>query len=269
MKRLTASTKKPIVLAPIRPNLGLEIAFQARLDALITRMNRDTARTILAAYKRRPPEMAQDASPAAVLRGVIRRLASEWSKRFDDFALRWGAKFARDATGSADRSFAGALRKAGFTVKFQMSREINDITQASVASNVTLIKSIPAEYLVDVQGAVMRSVQTGRDLGSLSAELQSVFDVTRRRASLISRDQNNKATAAITRARQDELAIIEAVWLHSAGGKVPRPTHVANSGKRYPIKEGWYDPAVKKRIWPGTEINCRCVSRSVIPGLES
>ncbi len=269
MRKLTAPTKKPITLAPIRPNLGIEIEFQRRLDALIERMNKDTTRVLLAAYKRRPPEMAQDASPAAVLRGIVRRLAREWGQRFDDFAARWGAKFARDATGSADRSFAGALRKAGFTVKFQMSREVNDITQASVASNVTLIKSIPAQYHKDIETMVMRSVQAGRDLGSLSAELQQTYGVTKRRAAIIARSQNNLATAAVTKARQQEVGITTAIWLHSSGGRQPRRTHVANSGKPYEIAKGWYDPDEKKFILPGELINCRCVSKAVIPGLES
>lgn len=264
---LSAPTKKPVTLAPIRPNLGVEVAFQTRLEALIARMNRDVSRQILSAYRRKPPEMAQDASPAATLRALIRGLASDWSKRFSEFGAKWGTRFARDAAGAADRSFASALKRAGFTVSFKMSPAANDVLQASIGEQVNLIKSIPQEYLVDVQGAVMRSVQTGRDIGSLSAELQASYGVSKRRAALIARDQNNKSTAAITRVRQDELGITEAIWLHSAGGRTPRPTHVANSGKRYSIRDGWLDPASQKKIWPGTEINCRCVSKSLIPGL--
>lgn len=264
---LSAPTKKPVTLAPIRPNLGVEAAFQTRLEALIARMNRDTTRAILTAYRRKPPEMAQDASPAATLRALIRGLASDWSKRFSEFGAKWGAKFARDATGSADRSFAAALRKAGFTVRFSMTRPVNDVVQASIASNVALIRSIPEQYHKDIETSVMRSVQVGRDLGGLAAELQSNFGVTQRRAAIISRSQSNLATAAITRARQQELGITTALWLHSSGGKQPRPSHVANSGKPYDIAKGWFDPEVKKFILPGELPSCRCVSRALIPGL--
>ena len=38
------------------------------------------------------------------------------------------------------------------------------------------------------------------------------------------------------------MGVDEALWLHSHAGKEPRPTHLANDGKRYKISEGWYDP---------------------------
>jgi SPP1 gp7 family putative phage head morphogenesis protein len=111
-------------------------------------------------------------------------------------------------------------------------------------------------------------VQTGRDLGTLSKELQEHYGVTRRRAAYIARDQNNKATAAMTRARQTELGLDEAMWRHSGGGKHPRPTHLAMNGQRYKISEGMWDSAVNRFILPGEEPNCRCVSRAIIPGFS-
>lgn len=114
----------------------------------------------------------------------------------------------------------------------------------------------------------MRSVQRGGDMGQLSKELQKEFGVTKLRAALISRDQNIKATSAFTRARQIELGITEAVWMHSHAGKEPRPTHVKMNGKRYNVTEGMYDPAEKRNISPGELINCRCTSKSVIAGFS-
>ena len=114
----------------------------------------------------------------------------------------------------------------------------------------------------------MRSVQTGWDLGQLTTDLQAQFGVTRRRAAFIARDQNNKATASMTRARQDEVGITQAIWGHSGGGKHPRPTHVAMNGKKYDVRKGMWDPAVKRWIFPSEEVNCRCFSRPVIQGFS-
>ena len=69
-------------------------------------------------------------------------------------------------------------------------------------------------------------------------------------AVIIARDQNNKATASMTRARQNELGITEAIWVHSGAGKHPRPTHVAMNGAKYDVKKGMWDPAVKR--WEAT-----------------
>ncbi|MFL9998458.1 phage minor head protein [Paraburkholderia sediminicola] len=113
---------------------------------------------------------------------------------------------------------------------------------------------------------MMRSVQTGRDLGGLTDELQERYGITRRRAAFIAQDQNRKATATVTRVRQEGLGITEAIWLHSHGGRHPRKLHIEADGKRYPVSVGMYlDGAY---TWPGREPNCRCVSRSIIPAVD-
>ena len=112
----------------------------------------------------------------------------------------------------------------------------------------------------------MRSVTAGRDLGTLAEELQAAHGVSKRRAAHIALDQNNKATSTVTRVRQKELGIKEAVWIHSGAGKHPRPEHVAFNGKKYDVEKGAYLEG--KWTWPGFEINCRCTSRSIIPGFS-
>lgn len=267
-KPLCAPTRKPIRLKPVRANVGIQIAYQKKLDAMIDRMHRSIDRTIAAAWRRKPPVMAQDDSPAVTLGAAIRNAGREWLDRFDTFARESGRRFAEQATGHADRSFAAALRDAGFTVQFKMTAAARDVMQATIAEQVGLIKSIPSEYLTQVQGSVMRSVQAGRDLGTLSAELQQQFGVTKRRAATISRDQNAKATASMNRVRQLELGITTATWYHSSAGRKPRPTHVAMNGKVYDVAKGMFDPAEGKFVLPGELINCRCFSRSIVPGLE-
>jgi SPP1 gp7 family putative phage head morphogenesis protein len=143
------------------------------------------------------------------------------------------------------------------------------VVDATVAENVSLIRSIPEKYLGDVQTSVMQSVKAGRDLATLSKDLRKNYGVSYRRAALIARDQNNKATSALMRVRQVDLGLEKGVWLHSHAGKEPRPTHLANHGKKFDLKEGWFDPdpRVRKRILPGELINCRCVWKPVVPGL--
>ncbi|MDB5605134.1 MAG: phage head morphosis protein [Bradyrhizobium sp.] len=135
--------------------------------------------------------------------------------------------------GKANRSSRG--KRAGKL--FKTTKAI--IMAATVGQQVSLIKSIPSQYFTDVEGLVMRSVQTGRDLGQLTKDLQEQFGVTCRRAAFIARDQNNKATASMTRARQDELGITQAIWVHSGAGKHPRPTHVAMNGTKYDVNRAW------------------------------
>lgn len=273
-------------LRPVRPNAGVEADYRRKLDALIAEMNRSLVYWLTAAYRQNEPELAQDAppppdaggydpkpeprreSPAVAMRRRMRRLARQWQTRFDEAAPELAKYFATAAANRSDAALKGILKKAGFAVEFKMTRPMNDVLQATIGENVSLIRSIASQHLTQVEGIVLRSVQQGRDLGGLTKALEEQFGVTRRRAALIARTQNDMATAAIQRVRQTELGITEAIWLHSAGGREPRPTHVANSGKKYTIADGWVDPAVGKAIWPGTEINCRCVARPVVPGFS-
>nr|WP_321986155.1 phage minor head protein [uncultured Lichenicoccus sp.] len=235
--------------------------------ALIDEMANSIDYWVTAAYRANQPEIAQDRSPAMVLRQLMRRLARRWQKRFDGLAQNLGAHYATETARRSDAALRSSLKKAGFTVEFKLTKTVNDILQASIAQNVSLIRSIPQQHMHAVEGAVMRSVQAGRDLSSLVTELRERHDVTRDRATLIARQQVNAATATVTRARQQEMGLTEAEWVHSAGGKHPRPEHV-KAGRdhlRYDVTKGAYLEG--KWIWPGTEINCRCVSRPVIPGV--
>ncbi len=261
---------RPKILAPVHPNVGIEAAYRRKLDRLIDEMHRSLSYWLLAAYRANPPEMAQDDSPAISIRRVLSRLSYRWRRRFDTAADELARYFATQAAQRSTASLAATLRKGGFSVRFKTTRAVNDVLQAAVAENVALIKSIAQQHLTAVEGHVMRSVQSGRDLKSLSDALQQQFGVTKRRAALIARDQNNKATAVIQRVRQQEVGITEAIWLHSGGGREPRPTHVkaGREHTRYKIVDGWFDPHEQKYIWPGELINCRCVARPVIAGLS-
>ena len=247
-------TASPKTTSPVRPNVGLRIAYQKRLDKLIAEMHNSVDYWLSATYRANPPEMAADASPAMMLRAALRRLGRRWLRRFDALAPELARYFATDVSERSDAAFRSSLRRAGFTVKFKATAAQNDALQAIIGENVALIRSIPRNYLTQVEGSVMRSVQTGRDLGTLTKELQGHYGVTKRRAAFIARDQNNKATAVLTRTRQQELGITKAKWLHSAGGKTPRPEHVAFSGKTYDVATGAYLEG--KWTWPGVEINC-------------
>ena len=251
-------------LNPTRPNAGLRVAYQRRLEALVDEMHASLEYWLRSAYRR---EMAVDASAAVELRRAMARLGRRWTRRFDRLAPKLARYFAEGSSKLSDAKFKQEMRAAGFTVRFKATASQNEAFQATISEQVNLIKSIAQEHLADVESILNRSVLAGRDLGSMAKALETTYGVTKRRAAFIARDQNNKATAVFTRVRQQELGITEAIWLHSAAGKTPRASHVAFSGQRYNIAEGALLDGV--RTWPGVEINCRCVSKPIIPGFDA
>lgn len=271
---------KPKLLRPVHASVGLECEYCRRLQCLVDDMNASVQYWLTASYRANAPELheedlqkhtlAQDAVPANELKRSVRKLSRQWQRKFNEAAQELARWFTRANRNRSVTQLQSILKKGGWSVEFKMTPAQRDVFQATVHENVNLIKSIPQQYFTQVEGMVMRSVQTGRDLQQLTDDLQDHFHVTRKRAKLIAGDQNNKVTANFHRVHQIELGITEAVWVHSHAGKVPRPTHLCNDGQRYDVRRGWFDPdpKVRKYIMPGELINCRCFSRSVIPGFS-
>lgn len=253
-------------LKPVRPNEGLEAEYRKRLESLIDKMNNSIAWWIEAAYRQNKPVLTQDASSTNEMGRIIRSLARRWQGKFDEEAPNLARWFGKSVMSRADNSFQQSLKSAGFSVKFALTRAANDVLQATVAGNVSLIKSIPSEYFSEIEGMVFRSIAQGRDIGGLSAQLKERFGITKNRASLIARTENGKATANITRVRQEGLGIKQAMWMHSRGGGHPRKSHVEANGKVYDVSKGMLIDG--EYIRPGELINCRCVCRSIIPGIN-
>lgn len=245
-------------LSAIRPNIGIAAAYRRKLAALIEEMSDSYEYWLRAQYRETPPALAQDATPAKELEKELRKLGKQWQKRFDDAAPKLAAWFAKRVRGRSEAALRKILKDAGFSVKYTLTSGMRDIMAATVAENVSLIRSISQQYHTEVQGMVMRSVTAGRDLSQLSKDLRKRYGITQRRANLISLDQNNKATAALMRVRQTDMGLEEGIWLHSHAGKEPRKTHLRNHGKKFDLRTGWYDPdpRVKRHILPGELIRC-------------
>lgn len=250
----------------MKPNAGVEAWYRRQLDKQIREMQGSVVYWLTANYKASGAAVAMDASPAVFMRDAMRKLAKRWTKRFDDIANKLADRFSNDAMKNSDVSLYNALDTAGFTVEFKMTAPMNNALQATIAENVGLIRSIPEKYFTEVEGLVMRSVARGRDLSFLTDELQKRYGITRRRAALIARDQNNKATSVMQSARQQSLGITEGIWRHSHAGKEPRQSHVKADGKKFDLSKGMY--LDDKWVMPGEEINCRCTWSPVIPGLS-
>ena len=252
---------------PINPNAGIEIEYRRRLDRLIREMTDSVDYWMKLDYRRNEERIiAEDASPANELRRRMRELSTRWMKQFNQGAKKLGEWFADESLKASDASLKKILRDAGISVKFRMTEGMTDAFDAVRNENVQLIKSIGAQYLSDVEGLVQRSVTQGRNLGDLSKQLRKRYGITKDRAALIARDQNNKATSAMTQRRQQDLGITKGRWRHSHAGKQPRQSHVDADNEVFDISKGMYLDG--EWIMPGQLINCRCTWAPIIPGLD-
>jgi SPP1 gp7 family putative phage head morphogenesis protein len=259
---------KPKTAAAVHPNAGVEAWYRAQLQQLITRMFRDLRHTLEDLWAgAEPVTIAHDAKPPKMdlLTRAMNKWGGLWVKRIETLSERLADEFANKNRNVTDAAVKRSFANAGLTFKFRPTVAMVEGYKAVVAENVSLIKSIPAEALKKAEGDIYRAVTKGSDLASLSVKLRDSYHVTYNRAALIARDQNNKAKAVFEASRRQEVGITEAVWMHSHGGAEPRPSHVALDGTKYTIAKGAWDRTEKAWIQPGELINCRCVSKAVMP----
>jgi uncharacterized protein with gpF-like domain len=214
--------------------------------------------------------LAHDLAPEVEMTKAFKKLAKQWQKAFDASAEKVAKSFANKNRQHHDQAFRTALNDAGFTVKFQTTPAIEAALDGAIADNVDLIKSIPKQYFEGLRERIKDSVEKGRGMKGLTESLQHEHGLTRARAALIVRDQNNKVTALVHRLRQKEVGITKAVWIHTTASKEPREEHEdwGAEGKMYDVAKGMYSEEAGDYVWPGTEINCGCTDMSVVPSDE-
>ena len=238
--------------APVRGNLGIAAHYRSQLDRLIA----DMSRSVLSGVT---------STNASDVSRVLSLVGKQWIARFDEAAPDIAQSYVRSTFKHVDSAFRNSLKSAGWTVNPTPTQRMIDSARLGVTENVSLIRSIPQKYLTKVEQAVFDSFLHGRRLDELTSAIRALHPMTARRAKFIARDQTNKLTAIVTATRQDEVGIMECEWVHSGGGKKPRPDHVKagadhvhyNVKKGCHLNDGW--------VLPGELPNCRCVGRPLLP----
>lgn len=252
-------TRKSVTLRPIRPNSGLQAKYRAELNSLL-RQVRDDVLAEVERYKHVPPQpVALDAHP---LESAIRALMIKWISKLGDLGENIARGFIKGSLKHYDGNLKRQMRQHGFTVKLQLTDKTREALQASMGMNVGLIRSIPSQYLAQVEKYVYEATSAGFDLATLTNNLQHAYGISRNRARLIALDQSNKANAVIEKARREDLGIRRAEWIHSHAAKEPRQSHVKAHGKIFEVAKGCLIDG--EYIQAGEKVRCGCVSRSII-----
>ena len=261
---------------PLNPSAAIEQRYYTALATLIGRMNADTEHDLKALFKTEHAEeyFAQDASISSQARILTNALIKKYTDLFASLSKPIAERFTEESDKSSDIAVKSSIRQLsdGLTLstKTITSGPLADILSATITENVGLIKSIPAQYLNGVQGAVMRSITTGNGMQDLVPYLQKHKGITLRRARMIAQDQTKKAFSGLSKARMQAIGVREYEWLHTSGSRHPRKLHIAMNGSifRYddpPI----IDEKTGERGIPGQAINCACRMRPILNFGES
>lgn len=133
---------------------------------------------------------------------------------------------------------------------------------AFVTENVSLVKSIGAEFFPDLEKQLARGMLDGLRQEELADMIEERYGVAESRAALIARDQVGKLFAGLNEARQADLGISKYTWRTTGDNRV-REEHAERDGEVY----SWDDPPSDEDfgpVNPGEAINCRCYAEPIL-----
>jgi SPP1 gp7 family putative phage head morphogenesis protein len=258
-------------------NIGYQRLYVKQLKSLVDRMTRETNKKILFLFNSSTAKefMAMDESLASQARILMNALTNKFNFLFTDKSKPLSEKMVKDQAKYSKQILAQSLKKLSNSVTINANLitttpKLKEIAKASIAENISLIKSIPQEYMQKVRGSVMRAINSGGDLKILNQSLKKYDVMTERRAKNIAEDQTRKAYNSINSVRMQSVGIKKFKWLHSGGGQHPRAAHMAMNGEIFSFDDlPVIDEHTGERGIPGQAINCRCTMNPVIEFSEN
>jgi len=262
--------RKLIKGKPLNPSAPAILRYQHALESLVRHMTATYERAI-AKFLAAPVAQeyfALDMSVAAQAKILMTELAKKFEDLFGAKSKILARDMTKDAAASSNWALKGSLKglTGGLTLKTDiLTGELKDVLKASIAENVSLIKSIAETYHKQVEGALYRSITSAQGGAQIVPFLKRYRGVTERRARLIADDQHRKVFQAINRSRLQKLGLRRFEWIHTMGSQHPRKLHQRMSGNLYFFdKPPIIDERTGERGFPGQLPNCRCRINPVI-----
>ena len=254
------------------PSAAIRVWYLKRMRGVVNAMLEDYNARIRETLKDEDVRrfFARDASASSLLRALMSRLQFYWERIFNRFAEETADEFIRRSNEYANASTWHSLSIAGIKAPI-LAYNMNILNTLGAARNFnhTLITGIQADVHEKIYTAVMLSLTSPnpeeQGESGIFAALRDVGGFAENRMKLIARDQTSKLYTSLSEERMEQNGVEEFEWMHSAAGKVPRPTHVEKDGKIFKLNDPrlWTGPKADQGP-PGWAINCRCGKRPII-----
>lgn len=262
MAKLLRPRVRGIRLLPrIVPTIADEQALrEVYLTRVVDRWAEALAESVVPIYTVAPPDGVVFDTDAVQLQTLINEIEQQIlsERRF------WTGGLGRWTSGvlarQSQRFISGVRNVTGVDVApYFAFGDFTRLMEARIAENVALITNLNAQTADRVRRTLLQAYQGRWTQATLSAELTRVVGMSRRRADLIARDQTSKLYGQLTRYRSEQAGLTRFRWDTRLDSRV-RDSHRALEGRTFT----WASGAPPRGIFPGQEVNCRCVAQSVV-----
>lgn len=270
MKQKMNKKKKTVIARPINSLKGLEVQYRRDLMKLGRSVAQAVRLELLPMLKSQQSEYVSD--------GIAANIANMFVSLNNRFTSEATAQFALVAANQAvtktevanKKRFNKSIKAAtGIDVGSILSTEgLEEFTQLNISNNVSLIKSLPEQYLKSVETIVSNGVSSGARYSTIekqiTAKLGSANSKLVNRIKTIASDQIQTINSQIGLRRSEKLGIKRGIFRTAEDERVRR-CHAELNGKEYDLSKGAWSKTCSKYIQPGiTDINCRCSYSPII-----
>lgn len=273
LPRKQSSLKKGSVLRgkALRVSVSIGARMSDKILKNIAMMTRITEREIRQLFEadNYAGSYGMDANIGSQARILMNSLSDRFETMFASIASPVTDEMIDQVDGNSAATLKSSLREIGAEMTFNtdiMTAELRETIAASAAESVALIKRVPAKYLDQVTGGVMRAITSGNGLADIVPLLEKQKVEVKNWAQNVALDQTRKVYNGLNAGRMEALGMTKYEWIHSGGSNHPRDYHknVLN-GQIFSLDNPpIIDKKTGERGKPGDLYFCRCTMRPIV-----
>lgn len=255
---------------PLLYSVPIANVYKKKMNRLTLQMMSATKKQLIKLFEGNAAEeyFAEDASISSQARMLLNKLRNKMLKIYISRSKLIAEQMIKQANDYSSFTVHRSLEKLSGGLSLatrELTPEMEEIIKAAVTNNVSLIRSIPEQYFLEIEGAVMRSITTGNGLQDLIPFINHRKTITMKRVNLIALDQTKKITVALNKQRSVESGLTKFEWVHSSASKEPRKLHLGYNGKTFSYDDlPIIDEKTGERGMPGQAINCKCIAVPIL-----
>lgn len=255
------------------PSKTLEREYGEAMEAMVSAMASQFRREAIAALNKGTVEKFADAQIGnfasvflKLANSANRKITKRFSsKRLEAMARRYLSKM--NATGR-EKLYGELAAKTGIDAKRLAAEEgLKFTTNALILETQRWAQKLRDETLEAFTANTLRAMTLGQPLEKIMEQFDGMVEKRRGNARMVARTQVANFNSVMTKTRAQNVGIKRAIWVTSHDERV-RPCHDVRNGKEFDLNEGLYSSCDGKTLLPGTDYNCRCTYRMIIPDLE-
>ncbi len=269
MKREITTRKQSEFKGPVPPK-SVEREFSEVSEYMIDQMGKQFKNQVLLELNKGTIEKFTD-SQAGNFATIYLKLANQVKrkilKRFSNDRLN---KVSKKYTGKVNKTnsadfYSRVESKSGISKKLLEETEgLTSTINAYQLETTQWIQKLRDDTLQEWTAATLRSMSNGDGLDDILSQFDGMREKRKNHAKMVARTQITSFNSLASKARAQNLGITKAIWVTSHDERV-RESHRARNGKEFDVSEGLYSSTDGKTLLPGTDYQCRCDYRFIIP----